>query len=69
MIFLNQVNMLNEVTVDAKAVTVRDGNYLYNPPKSIIESSNYAVDLVGRLGVPGVIYSPLSQSLSDISRV
>ena len=66
-IFLNQVNMLNEVTVDAKAVTVKDGNYLYNPPKSIIESSNYAVDLVGRLGVPGVIYSPLSQSLSDIS--
>ncbi|MDE6236210.1 MAG: TonB-dependent receptor family protein [Muribaculaceae bacterium] len=66
-IFLNQVNMLNEVTVDAKTVTVKDGNYLYNPPKSIIESSNYAVDLVGRLGVPGVIYSPLSQSLSDIS--
>ncbi|MBD5176831.1 MAG: hypothetical protein HDT05_05375 [Bacteroidales bacterium] len=63
-IYLNQVNTLNEVTVDAKTVTVKDGNFLYIPPKSIVNASNQAIELIGKLGINGMAYNPIDRTIS-----
>lgn len=63
---LEPVNTLQEVTVEAQAVSSVDGKFLFNPPKSSIEKSTYAIDLLGRLGIPGLTYNPLTKSVSTM---
>ena len=63
---LEPVNTLQEVTVEAQAVSTVDGKFLFNPPKSTVEKSTYAIDLLGRLGIPGLTYDPMTRSVSTM---
>lgn len=65
--FINKVTTLKEFSVEGSAITTANGNMLYTPPKSIVESSSYAIDMLGKLGIPGLIYNPMSRSVSTVN--
>ncbi|MDE6272379.1 MAG: outer membrane beta-barrel family protein [Muribaculaceae bacterium] len=65
--FLNKVTTLKEFSVEANAISTANGNLLYSPPKAIVESSSYAIDMLGKLGIPGLIYNPVSRSVNTPS--
>ncbi|MDE6558313.1 MAG: hypothetical protein K2K29_00305 [Muribaculaceae bacterium] len=60
---LPEVNTLQEVVVKGASVVATDGKLLYTPMKTTIESSTYAVDLLGKLGIPALSYNPVNRTL------
>lgn len=65
--FITRITTLKEFSVEASAITTANGNMLYTPPKSVVESSSYAIDMLGKLGIPGLIYNPMSRSVSTVT--
>ncbi len=65
--YLYKINTLADFTVEGHPITTNNGNLLYTPPKSITESSSYVIDMLGKLGIPGLMYNPVDRSVSSVS--
>lgn len=59
-----KVSTLEEFTVEAAPITTADGNLLFNPSTSAVESSRYAIDMLSKLGIPGLHYDIVSRSVT-----
>lgn len=62
---LQEVSTLDEVVVEGSPVVASDGKILYTPRQSSIEASTYAIELIGRLGIPTLMYNPTNRTLES----
>lgn len=55
---------LDEVVVEAQNTAYRKGRIIYTPRKSDVEISTKANELIGHMGIPGILYNPLNKTFS-----
>lgn len=65
---LNDYTYLDEFTVVANPVVKAKGKLIYTPSKSQIEISPRAIDLVGNVSIPGLVYNTFDKSFSITGR-
>lgn len=58
------VSTLDEFVVKGEEYSMRDGKITISPSEGIIQSSQFAIDLLSKVGIPGLSYSFLDNSVT-----
>lgn len=60
----DQYEELPEIEIEAAPITLTDGKILFNPSAFAVKSSQYAIDLLSNLGIPGLIYDVINRNVT-----
>ena len=56
--------LLEELVVKGEEYSMVDGKLTIAPPEGVVKSSIFAIDLLGKLGIPGLTYDVMANSVS-----
>lgn len=66
--FLIKTTTLDELEVNASPVVNSNGKMIITPMKSQLDISSHAIDLLGNLAIPGLVYNPSNRTIAIASR-
>lgn len=65
---LIKTTTLDELEVNASPVVNSNGKMIITPMKSQLDISSHAIDLLGNLAIPGLVYNPSNRTIAIASR-